>query len=118
MRHYWARFEGYDRAGLRRLGRDIRAHAVANLPELVGRFADTCEAAGTHVHFAADATEANRIVTGICRRAEVKLAVKSKSMLSEEIDLNPALEQRRRSTWSRPTSANTSCSSTATGRAT
>ena len=33
-----------------------------------GRFADACEAAGTHVHFAADAAEANRIVTGICQR--------------------------------------------------
>jgi L-lactate dehydrogenase complex protein LldF len=91
--HYWKRFEGYDRAGLRRMGRDIRAHAVANLPELVGRFADACEAAGTQVHFAADAAEANRIVTAICQDADAKLVVKSKSMLSEELELNPVLEQ-------------------------
>jgi L-lactate dehydrogenase complex protein LldF len=90
--HLWNRFAPDDRPAMRRLGRDIRAHAVANLPELVARFADACQAAGTHVHFAADAAEANRIVVGICNDAGAKLAVKSKSMLSEEIELNPALE--------------------------
>ena len=90
--HLWHRFEHNDRPALRRLARDIRAHAVANLPELVARFADACEAAGTQVHFAADAAEANRIVVGICNDAGARLAVKSKSMLSEEIELNPALE--------------------------
>ena len=103
---------------MRRLGRDIRAHAVANLPALVAQFADSCEAAGTHVHFAADAAEANRIVVGICHDAGAKLAVKSKSMLSEEIELNPGARGAQASRWSRPTSASTSSSSTATGRAT
>ena len=65
---------------------------MANLPALVARFADACEAAGTQVHFAADAAEANRIVVGICNDAGARLAVKSKSMVTEEIELNAALE--------------------------
>ncbi len=90
--HSRALFATGDRERLRELGRDIRAHAVANLPEYVAAFTDAAEANGTRVHFAGDATEANAIVAGICRDAGAQLIVKSKSMLTEEIELNPALE--------------------------
>ena len=48
---------------------------------------------GGKVHWAADADEARRIVVEIAKAGKCKLAVKSKSMTSEEIHLNPALEQ-------------------------
>ncbi|MBM3940328.1 MAG: iron-sulfur cluster-binding protein [SAR202 cluster bacterium] len=47
---------------------------------------------GGHVHFAADAAEANRIVLDIAKRNAVKRVIKSKSMVSEEMRLNPTLE--------------------------
>src|SRR5205085_1792322 len=47
---------------------------------------------GGHVHWAADAEEARQVVVSIARQAKCSRAVKSKSMTSEEIHLNPALE--------------------------
>mgnify|MGYP002064432330 CR=1 FL=1 len=44
------------------------------------------------VHFAADAAQANAICVDIARRSNCKLCVKSKSMVTEEIELNAALE--------------------------
>src|SRR5436305_506485 len=47
---------------------------------------------GGHVHWAETAEDARRIVVSIARQAGCRHAVKSKSMTSEEIHLNPALE--------------------------
>ena len=44
------------------------------------------------VSWAADAEEAQRIIVDIAQHAKCKHAVKSKSMTTEEIHLNPALE--------------------------
>jgi L-lactate dehydrogenase complex protein LldF len=51
------------------------------------------KAAGGHVHWAQTADDANRIVLQIAKEHHVKMAVKSKSMATEEIGLNHALEQ-------------------------
>jgi L-lactate dehydrogenase complex protein LldF len=80
--------------GLRDRARAIRLHALANLDRLLGRFADRLTEAGAIVHFAGDADEANAIVTGILENSESRLVVKSKSMVSEEIELNDHLESR------------------------
>ncbi|MBW2470657.1 MAG: iron-sulfur cluster-binding protein, partial [Deltaproteobacteria bacterium] len=77
---------------LRDRARLIRLHALKHLDRLLGHFADQLTEQGGHVYFAADAAEANRIVTGILERAGAQLVVKSKSMVSEEIELNPHLE--------------------------
>lgn len=69
-----------------------RLHTLAHLARYVEQFADNVEARGGHVFFAADAAEARRHIVDLVRRTEARLIVKSKSMLSEEIDLNPALE--------------------------
>ncbi len=92
VRHMGSMFADADREGLRDLGRAIRGHAVANAARLVGEYADRLESNGVQVHFAGDAAEANRIVVDICRSVAATRVVKSKSMLSEEIALNPALE--------------------------
>jgi L-lactate dehydrogenase complex protein LldF len=91
--HYRRIFAEADRDALRNLGRDIRLHAVANLPALVEQLVDRLEANGVTVHYAGDAAEACAITAAICTAAGARTVVKSKSMLSEEIELNPALEE-------------------------
>ncbi len=78
--------------GVRDRARAIRAHTLSQLDRYLVQFADAVEAAGGHVHWAADAHEATEIVLDIARQAGVRTVVKSKSMVSEEIHLNRALE--------------------------
>lgn len=75
---------------LRDRARAIRLTTLADLANHLRRFSDAAEARGTHVHWAADAAEANRIITDLCSGAET--VVKGKSMVTEEIELNAALE--------------------------
>ena len=75
----------------RERGREIRADAVEHLPALVEQLAQRVTAAGGRVHRAATAAEACAQVVGICREHGARKAVKAKSMLTEEIGLNPAL---------------------------
>jgi len=77
---------------LRDRSRAIRLHALSNLDRLLDHFADRVGAAGGKVHWADDAAEANRIVLDILQRTDSKLVVKSKSMVSEEIEVNHHLE--------------------------
>jgi L-lactate dehydrogenase complex protein LldF len=81
-----------DADALRDRARLIRAHTISRLDHYLAQFASAVEAAGGHVHFACDAESARRIVLELSRARGVKLAVKSKSMVSEEIGLNHALE--------------------------
>jgi L-lactate dehydrogenase complex protein LldF len=76
---------------LREAGRSIRASVLSRLPDVLERLAANVEARGGHVCWASDAGEANDYVAGIVRRTNAKLAVKSKSMASEEIHLNRTL---------------------------
>ncbi len=88
----WRKFEGVDHDGLRDQAKQIRAHAIANLPDYLEQWIDNAEANGTIVHFAADEADARRIVAGICVDEQIASVVKSKSMASEEVSLNSALE--------------------------
>jgi L-lactate dehydrogenase complex protein LldF len=72
--------------------RAIRADVVAHLDRYLATFADAVARRGGHVHWAATAADAVRIVADIARGAGAKRAVKSKSMVSEEVALNAALE--------------------------
>lgn len=74
-------------------GRAIRAETIAELDRHLSRFVERLEAAGGRAHFAADAREAASIAVGIARARAARLAVKSKSMVSEEIELNRAFEE-------------------------
>jgi len=71
--------------------RAVKAHAVAGLATLLPEFERRFTANGGVVHWAADATEACAIVLALARRAGVRLVVKGKSMVSEEIGLNACL---------------------------
>jgi len=85
-----SRFPGYEEA--RRRAREIEEAAIAALPALIDRFGAAVEAGGGHVHHAADGEEACRIINSIARQHDARRVVKSKSMTSEEIRLNEALE--------------------------
>jgi L-lactate dehydrogenase complex protein LldF len=76
---------------LRDRARAARARAISRLDEHLEQFADRIEAAGGHVHWAEDAAEAREIIVGLARERGVRSIVKGKSMVSEEIHLNPAL---------------------------
>ena len=69
-----------------------RAATLARLAHHLETFERNARAAGAQVHWADTPAEANQIVLDIAHRHGVKLAVKSKSMVSEEIHLNHALE--------------------------
>jgi len=77
---------------MREAGRAIKDHTLANLDFYLERYAAEVERHGGHVHWASDAEEACRIVREICARAGARTVTKGKSMVSEEIGLNAALE--------------------------
>ncbi|MFV9504789.1 MAG: LutB/LldF family L-lactate oxidation iron-sulfur protein [Oscillochloridaceae bacterium umkhey_bin13] len=82
-----------DEASLRDQARAIRAHALANLDRLLEQLASKVESRGGHVCWASDGAEANQYIADLARKRGVRTIVKSKSMASEEIHLNHALEQ-------------------------
>lgn len=77
---------------LRSRAAQIRQYAIANLPEYLAQFVAQATAHGARVHFAADGAAACRTIVDLARTRGLRLAVKGKSMTSEEIGLNAALE--------------------------
>jgi L-lactate dehydrogenase complex protein LldF len=77
---------------LRQIGSDIRQHTIENMDVYLTRLEEKVAAKGGHVHWAETAEEARRIVLQIAKENNVKNVVKSKSMATEEIELNHALE--------------------------
>lgn len=71
----------------------IRQHTVDNLDYYLNLLVSNVRKAGGKVHFALTAEEARKIIAGLCQQYEAKRVVKSKSMVTEEIHLNPALEK-------------------------
>ena len=78
-----------DWEGLREQAYHIKKDIVDNLWEHLDTFQKNAETRGIVVHRARDAKEANAIAETIAREHKVKLIVKSKSMLTEEIEFNP-----------------------------
>lgn len=71
----------------------VRKRAVSNLADLLEQLERNLVANGCRVHWARDAAEANRTLAGIAAEHDVRRIVKSKSMTTEEIGLNLALER-------------------------
>jgi len=78
---------------------DIRTHAASlrdrvinNLDAYLIELERNATLRGAVVHWAETAEEANAIIVGIAQRNAAKIVTKSKSMVSEEISLNDALE--------------------------
>src|SRR5438552_18013735 len=77
---------------LRSKARAIKDETLLHLDQYLEEFTANAEAAGAQIHWARDAVEANRIVCRLARDRKARLVVKSKSMATEEIHLNAALE--------------------------
>ena len=86
-------FQGWDVPELIKDVADIKDNAAQHMMELYEQFKKEAEKRGVHVHYAADAAEANRIIARIGKDTNCKTVIKSKSMTAEEIHLNPALER-------------------------
>lgn len=76
---------------LRHAARDIKMYSTSHLPDLIEEFEKNATSNGCHVHFAKDAEEYRRIIETILKEHGARKLVKSKSMLSEECDLNEHL---------------------------
>ncbi len=83
---------GENYGAVRELAGSIKQHTLDHLDHYLERYIDAATAAGVRVHFAADAAEANAICVGIAKANNCRLCVKSKSMVTEETRLVPALE--------------------------
>ena len=81
-----------DWEALRAAGAAIKDRALATLPEQLERLEAAVTAAGGHVHWARDAAEANAKVVEIARAHAAEEVVKVKSIATDEIELNDALE--------------------------
>ena len=77
---------------LRAAGSALKAYTMGNLPSLLEQLEERVTAAGGVVHWAADANEANQIVTDLVKATGAERVVKVKSMATQEIGLNEALE--------------------------
>jgi L-lactate dehydrogenase complex protein LldF len=72
--------------------RAIRAHTLRKLDQYLEQFIDAVKERGGTVYYAETAADAIRYVTELAQRERVKVAVKSKSMVTEELELNGHLE--------------------------
>ncbi|MBI2553962.1 MAG: lactate utilization protein, partial [Candidatus Rokubacteria bacterium] len=86
-------FAGFPQGeALRDRARAIKEATLQRLDDYLERLADNVERLGGHVHWATTGDEARETILRLCRDRRVKMAVKSKSMATEEIELNEALE--------------------------
>jgi L-lactate dehydrogenase complex protein LldF len=77
---------------LRDSARDIKNHTLANLDLYLEIYERKVLAAGGQVHWARDAAEACKIFLDLAKAQGAKRVTKGKSMISEEIGLNQAME--------------------------
>jgi L-lactate dehydrogenase complex protein LldF len=77
---------------LREKARWIKDETLAHLDRYLEEFAENAEKSGAKIHWARDGAEACRIVLNLIKERGVRRVVKAKSMVTEEIHLNRALE--------------------------
>ncbi|MEM7133746.1 MAG: LutB/LldF family L-lactate oxidation iron-sulfur protein [Chloroflexota bacterium] len=85
--------EAIDGDTLRGQLRQMKEYVLRHWPELLEQLEERVTENGGHVHWAENGEEAAQIVQRLAAQNGVKTAVKSKSMVTEEIHLNQALEQ-------------------------
>ncbi|MEV0588424.1 lactate utilization protein B [Nonomuraea sp. NPDC050310] len=79
---------------LRAAGKAIKDHTLRHLDRYLLQLEAAVTAAGGQVHWARDAAEANRIVTGLIKATGEREVVKVKSMATQEIGLNEHLAEQ------------------------
>lgn len=86
-------FTGFDFESLRTQIGDMKSAVRDNHRALLDQFISNAEASGATVFVAQTAADANRYISELAQAKGASLAVKSKSMVSEEIHLNQALDK-------------------------
>lgn len=86
-------YEGIDFEELRGRIAELKSSAAAHLDELSLEFARNAEARGAKVFRSSNPAEIREYILKVARDNGVKTVVKSKSMATEEIHLNPFLEK-------------------------
>ncbi len=76
---------------LRDQARDIKNHTLEHLDLYLAEWESKATAAGGHVHWCETPAEAREAILSICKRLNAKSVTKGKSMITEEIAINPAL---------------------------
>jgi L-lactate dehydrogenase complex protein LldF len=79
---------------LRTLASQIKEHTLTHLADYLEQFERAAQANGASVHWARDAAEHNQVVHDIMAARGARSLVKSKSMLTDECEMRPFLEQR------------------------
>ena len=77
---------------LRQRGHDRKNRAIENLPEALEVFEKNLRSRGGEVHYCEDGASARDKILSIIRSSDGSSVTKSKSMVTEEIDLNDHLE--------------------------
>ncbi|RIY31717.1 iron-sulfur cluster-binding protein [Psittacicella melopsittaci] len=77
----------------RDLCEQIRNHVIANIDGYLYQLSEKVTQNGGHVYFAKTAEEATNYIQKVCKEKNAKKVVKSKSMVTEEIGLNEALQE-------------------------
>ena len=90
--HYIAIANIDDYQELKNQARKIKEESIASLPQLLEILEKPVKANGGHFYIAKDAEAARKYITSVCKQHEAKLAIKAKSITSEEIKLNAGLE--------------------------
>ncbi len=88
-----------DSDGLRTLAGQIKQHTLDHLDYYLEQLQQAVTRAGGKIHFASTADEARRIILEIACQNGCRVCVKSKSMVSEEIELTPVLEKEGLEVW-------------------
>lgn len=77
---------------LRDAAKAVKDHTLAHLDHYLEAFEARVRDSGGHVHWARDAADARAIILRLAQERGARLIAKGKSMVSEEIGLNAALE--------------------------
>ena len=85
-----AKLDDYE--ALKAEARAVKEDAIERLPSLIEQLRETVEDNGGTVYLADDAADANRYIAEVCADKDAARLVKSKSMTSEEIEVNEHLE--------------------------
>lgn len=88
-----------DAAAAQAYGATIRGESIARLPELLEEFEKNALANGARVFWARDAKEANEYIAHLAKERGIEYVTKAKSMVTEELGLNEALEKNGVKAW-------------------
>lgn len=77
----------------RNLSEEIRTHTLNNIDFYLQQLSENVSKNGGHVYFAQTADDANEYIKKVAKAKNAKKVVKSKSMVTEEISMNQALEE-------------------------